>query len=266
MAEAPDSAQRERALDPAALLHRPGAGGLREDGAPDPALPRAPRARRAARGDRRDHVHAQGRRGDAQARLRARSPAHASRAAREEHAARTWDLARAALDANDRLGWKLEENAARLRVQTIDALCVSLTRRMPIVSRLGAQPETIDDASRSYDEAARNLLPPWRFPTTRAEDVARLLAHLDNDVADAIELIVGHAREPRALDARVVRTRNDRAALEAALVQVRAAARRAMPRALSGGAERRRSHGRFRQEPAHERAHVAQARHRSPRS
>src|SRR5436190_22338160 len=62
----------------------------------------------------------------------------------QAHAASTWDFARAALEVNDRLGWKLEENAARLRVQTIDAFCVSLTRRMPILSRLGGQPETID--------------------------------------------------------------------------------------------------------------------------
>src|SRR4029079_16400245 len=92
----------------------------------------------------------------------------------ETHAARTWDLARAALDANDRLGWKLEENAARLRVQTIDALCVSLTPRMPIVSRLGAQPETIDDASAHYEEAALNLLAAVEIPDdARHEDVAR---------------------------------------------------------------------------------------------
>jgi len=46
----------------------------------------------------------------------------------EAHAARTWDLARAALARNDACGWGLEENAARLRIQTIDALCASLTR------------------------------------------------------------------------------------------------------------------------------------------
>src|SRR5436190_22069795 len=49
------------------------------------------------------------------------------------HEARTWDLARAALERNDSLGWKLEESADRLRVQTIDALCASLTRQMPVL-------------------------------------------------------------------------------------------------------------------------------------
>ncbi len=37
------------------------------------------------------------------------------------HKARTWDLARAALARDEAQGWKLEENPARLRIQTIDA-------------------------------------------------------------------------------------------------------------------------------------------------
>src|ERR1043165_5195360 len=44
------------------------------------------------------------------------------------HHATTWDLARAALVRNDEKGWRIEETPERLRVQTIDALCASLTR------------------------------------------------------------------------------------------------------------------------------------------
>ncbi|MGE5617166.1 MAG: UvrD-helicase domain-containing protein [Bacillota bacterium] len=144
----------------------------------------------------------------------------------EAHAARTWDLAREALAANDRLQWKLEENAARLRVQTIDALCVSLTRRMPIVSRLGAQPETVDDATAHYEEAAHNLLSAVEIPDDkRHEDVALLLAHLDNDVENAVELIVDMLAS-RDHWLRTLGHANDRADLEAALVQVRLAAAR----------------------------------------
>src|SRR5881394_566380 len=68
---------------------------------------------------------------------------HAPRPGDKEHEARTWDLAAEALRRNDRLGWKLEENAGRLRVQTIDALCASLTRQMPMLSRFGGQPESV---------------------------------------------------------------------------------------------------------------------------
>ncbi|HVL36518.1 MAG TPA: UvrD-helicase domain-containing protein, partial [Burkholderiales bacterium] len=67
----------------------------------------------------------------------------------------------------------------RLRIQTIDALCASLTARMPVTSRFGAQPQLVEDATAHYREAAlRTLgdLNPW---------VERLLGHLDNNVAAA---------------------------------------------------------------------------------
>ena len=75
--------------------------------------------------------------------------------------------------------------APRLRVQTIDALCSSLTRQMPVLARFGAQPEIVEDARELYDEAARRVLglEPANAPAER------LLAHLDNHVDIARGLI-----------------------------------------------------------------------------
>src|SRR5690242_6994418 len=95
--------------------------------------------------------------------------------------ARTWDLARAALKRNDALGWKLEESADRLKVQTIDALCASLTRQMPVLSRFGGQPEVIEDATALFTESARHLLAMIEEEGAASESVARLLRHLEND-------------------------------------------------------------------------------------
>src|SRR5450755_35438 len=72
--------------------------------------------------------------------------------------------------AEDR--WELRQNPARLRIQTIDALCASLTRQMPMLSRFGAQPEIVEDARSLYLEAARATLDP----ATLDESAARLLA------------------------------------------------------------------------------------------
>jgi ATP-dependent helicase/nuclease subunit A len=75
------------------------------------------------------------------------------------------------------------EIGPRLRVQTIDAFCGSLVRRMPVMSAFGAQPEIVEDAREHYQEAAylvlKNLFPP----------VERLLQHLDNNVEAATDLI-----------------------------------------------------------------------------
>jgi superfamily I DNA/RNA helicase len=224
MAEAPDRLQRERALDPARsfIVQAPAGSGKTE-------LLIQRYLLLLARVERPEEIVAITFTRKAAAEMRKRvSTALASARAEprpaEAHAARTWDLARAALAANDRLQWKLEENASRLRVQTIDALCVSLTRRMPILSRMGAQPETIDDASPHYEEAARNLLEAVEIPDDdRHEDVARLLAHLDNDVDNAVELLVDMLAS-REHWMRVVGHANNRARLEAALAQVRIAA------------------------------------------
>src|ERR1700687_3619216 len=83
-----------------------------------------------------------------------RSARHAPRPS-EAHEARTWDLAAAVLQKNDAHGWKIEESATRVRIQTIDSLCASLTRQMPVLAKFGAQPESLDDASALYLEAAR---------------------------------------------------------------------------------------------------------------
>jgi ATP-dependent helicase/nuclease subunit A len=139
------------------------------------------------------------------------------------HPARTWELARAALARNDALGWKLEESAARLRVQTIDALCASLTRQMPVLSRFGAQPESVEDASAMYVEAARNLLEAVEDRDDPvAEDLARLLVHLDNNAAVAERLLADMLAQ-RDHWIRTLRHARDRRALESALHEVRAA-------------------------------------------
>ena len=77
------------------------------------------------------------------------------------------------------------ELAPRLRIQTIDALCAALTRQMPVLARFGAQPAVAEDAAELYQEAAARTLADLTAP------VARLLAHLDNNVADATDLLAG---------------------------------------------------------------------------
>ena len=93
---------------------------------------------------------------------------------------------KAAAEMRKRVIEKLSpELAPRLRIQTIDALCAALTRQMPVLARFGAQPAVAEDASELYREAAARTLADLTPP------VARLLAHLDNNVADATELLAG---------------------------------------------------------------------------
>ncbi len=106
------------------------------------------------------------------------------------------ELSIAVLQRNQQAGWNIAENPERLRIQTIDSFCASLTRQMPILSRFGAQPETIEDASDLYLEAARATLAWIEQDHAIADDVIRLLAHLDND-RERIESLLAEMLERR---------------------------------------------------------------------
>jgi ATP-dependent helicase/nuclease subunit A len=99
----------------------------------------------------------------------------------------TFDIARNALEHQTGLGWRLSENLSRMRIETIDALCASITQRMPWLARFGAMPEITEKAEGLYREAARNTL----RHAGNDEALDRILLHLDNDFNAAERLIVG---------------------------------------------------------------------------
>jgi ATP-dependent helicase/nuclease subunit A len=101
----------------------------------------------------------------------------------------TWQRARAALARDRERGWQLLENVARLRVQTIDSLCASLSRQMPVLSGIGAPPAIVDKPQDLYREAAERTLSRLESDEPVAGSVKRLLQHLDGDWAAARDLL-----------------------------------------------------------------------------
>jgi ATP-dependent helicase/nuclease subunit A len=104
------------------------------------------------------------------------------------HERTTLELAREALSVDARRQWRLTDNPARLRIQTIDSLCYSLAAQMPLLSRLGAMPVAEEDATALYREAARATLAQLEDPAW-SHQVAALLRHLDNDTQRAEALL-----------------------------------------------------------------------------
>jgi ATP-dependent helicase/nuclease subunit A len=109
----------------------------------------------------------------------------------QAHAQRTSELAQAVLAQDQKRQWRLEAHPARLRIQTIDALCASLTRQMPVLSRLGAPPEPLEgDGQRLYQEAARRTLAELEGEAPWSTAIERLLRHLDNDLPKLEAMLV----------------------------------------------------------------------------
>jgi len=115
--------------------------------------------------------------------------AHDSAPPEREHERLTWDLARKVLEQSRRRQWDLMGNASRLQVQTIDSLCASLTRQMPLLSAFGTQPSVSEDADRLYFEAARNALAEIESGEAWTPHIERLLKHLDNNLVRIEELL-----------------------------------------------------------------------------
>jgi ATP-dependent helicase/nuclease subunit A len=108
----------------------------------------------------------------------------------EEYKLTTWQLARAVLMRDEKAQWHLRKNPSRLRIQTIDSLCSSLTKQMPLLSGFGAQPNIAEDATPYYLQAARALLNSLESDAPWAQALENLLLHLDNNFAVAEHLFI----------------------------------------------------------------------------
>ncbi len=98
----------------------------------------------------------------------------------EEHKQLTWRLARQALQQDRQKQWQLLNNPALLSIQTIDSFNAGLVHKMPWVSRFGGVPEMAEDADLLYRQAAENLVGRLADDQPGGEQIALLLAHLDN--------------------------------------------------------------------------------------
>ena len=87
-------------------------------------------------------------------------------------------------------GWQLLGHPGRLRITTIDALCASLARQMPFLSRFGSQPGVAEDAEAHYATAARRTLEMLETETPDADIVAAALAFMDNNAGRLENLLV----------------------------------------------------------------------------
>ncbi len=136
-----------------------------------------------------------------------------------EHDKVTIELATAALKRDQDKNWQLIDNPGRLRLQTIDSLCASLTRQMPMLARLGTQPETLEDAEPLYQQAAINTLAELESGEGWSDAIANLVFHLDNDLPRIKRLIVDMLKKRDQWLSHVVKE-HERDDMEQALVRL----------------------------------------------
>jgi ATP-dependent exoDNAse (exonuclease V) beta subunit len=106
------------------------------------------------------------------------------------HKRLTFALARDVLRHDAEQGWHLLAHPGRLRITTLDALCASLARQMPYLSRFGSQPGVTEDAEAHYATAARRTLEMVEQGDADGEAVATALAFMANDAGRLERLLI----------------------------------------------------------------------------
>jgi ATP-dependent helicase/nuclease subunit A len=107
-----------------------------------------------------------------------------------EYFKKIWQLARKVLERDRQAAWDLIANPARLKIQTIDALCSSITKQMPIISQFGASPQIETKAEILYQKAVDQLLQATNQDHPWQAELNLLLLHLDNDLVKVKKLLV----------------------------------------------------------------------------
>jgi len=136
------------------------------------------------------------------------------------HKRKTWELARAVREVDAQRDWRLLQHAARLRVQTIDALNAMLARRLPILAGTGAALDPTDDAGPLYESACERLIERLGDGTREAAQLESLIVHLGHRVDRLMLLLVDLLAKRDQWLHPVIRARNSaglRPALERAL-------------------------------------------------
>lgn len=101
----------------------------------------------------------------------------------------TRDLANDALRQSKEKQWNIIEQPSRLRILTIDALCSSLTRQMPLLSKFGGQPMVSDETDSHYLDAARRAISHIMLETKSDDVVTTALRYMDNNSEKLIALL-----------------------------------------------------------------------------
>ncbi len=101
-----------------------------------------------------------------------------------------YQIARKALASNEARDWQILSNPTRLRIQTIDAFCLYLSRQLPIQSSLGGSANISEDMNECFTQAARATLMAMNQQGELADSICHLLSHLDNDLNKVERLLI----------------------------------------------------------------------------
>ena len=108
-----------------------------------------------------------------------------------KHRRQTLELARVVLDRDAKLGWSLQANTSRLRINTIDSFNQFLVAKLPVTSALGMMPGIAENPRELFREAVTDLLKSLDSTSHLGRELEVLLTHLNNQWSTLESLLCG---------------------------------------------------------------------------
>lgn len=137
-----------------------------------------------------------------------------------EHEQKTWDLAQKVIERDKERNWQLLKNTGRLRVQTIDGLCRSLTQHNPVESGIGGRSQLLEQPKKVYQKAVGAALAGIEKDGQLQHDLKELFTHLDNNLDRVTEFLVSLLRQRDQWLLPLLSARNAREYLEDVLTEM----------------------------------------------
>lgn len=107
---------------------------------------------------------------------------------KEEYRQLTYNLATAVLERDAQSDWKLRDNPNRLRILTIDSLCATLAKQLPLAAGFSSNIGISDNAQTLYMAAAKATILSVDDQTPWQDSLKNLLAHQDNRASQLAQL------------------------------------------------------------------------------
>ena len=106
-----------------------------------------------------------------------------------DYEAKTWDLARAAIERDRDQGWNLQELPNRLRIKTIDSFSHFIANQFSLETEFGDISQPTSNPDTHYLVASRNLIHELEKDEMVSSHLKLLLAHTGNDLERCAQLL-----------------------------------------------------------------------------
>ena len=102
---------------------------------------------------------------------------------------RTWSIAQKVKKCDLKFGWNLLQDTSKLNIRTLDSLCMTIIKHMPITAGVGEIPKISLEPEKIYHKAVSNFCQHLEKNTSQYTSFNKVLLHFELDTNKVIHLL-----------------------------------------------------------------------------